>query len=262
MKYIEIILILMVVGSSVASWIVKTLKEQSEARRAQASVERARESALRTGRNLEALEDQPVATPASDRKNAEERLREIMIERQRRIDELRRRAQAEAQARARSQPPGPGRRAGSVASRPAPPTQSGPPGQGDVVIIGPDGEPRRVRGQAPAAPAARQRMGGGAAADERVRQERQARQRAEQDRARDAARAKEDAEQAVLERQTAASMAAEARRAVVIPGGIAKSGPQREGVLSLSGVVSPSELRRAIVLNEVLSAPRALRADQ
>lgn len=284
MQTIELILILMVVGSSAVSWIVKTLMKQAEKRRGQVEQERRRQEALRTGRNLGALESPSPASlgpqpgaPSPAAKTPEERLRDLMLERQRRIEELRRRAQAEAQARAGAQgQTGAPARAGAqvrtgVPGQTRPKPQGGPAGQGEMVIIGPDGLPRRVRvpasggaGVRPAQAGAtgQVRSGGNAAADEKRRVERIARQKAEQETARVAARAREDAEQARLEQQTAASMAAEARQSLVIPGGPTTArGAARDRAIPLAAVTTPGDLRRAIVLSEILSPPKALRGE-
>lgn len=284
MQTIELILILMVVGSSAVSWIVKTLMKQAEKRRGQVEQERRRQEALRTGRNLGALESPAPASlgpqpgaPSPAAKTPEERLRDLMLERQRRIEELRRRAQAEAQARAGAQgQTGAPARAGAqvrtgVPGQTRPKPQGGPAGQGEMVIIGPDGLPRRVRvpasggaGVRPAQAGAtgQVRSGGNAAADEKRRVERIARQKAEQETARVAARAREDAEQARLEQQTAASMAAEARQSLVIPGGPTTArGAARDRAIPLAAVTTPGDLRRAIVLSEILSPPKALRGE-
>lgn len=290
MQTIELILILMVVGSSAVSWIVKTLMKQAEKRRVQVDQDRQRQEALRTGRNLGALESpapvspgQRPSAPAPAAKTPEERLRDLMLERQRRIEELRRRAQAEAQARAGAQgQTGVPARAGAqvrtgVPGQARPRPQGGPPGQGEMVIIGPDGLPRRVRvptaGGAGARPAqaghagpagqvGQARSGGNAAADEKRRVERIARQKAEQEVARVAARAREDAEQARLEQQTAASLAAEARQSLVIPGGPTTArGAARDRAIPLAAMTTPGDLRRAIVLSEILSPPKALRGE-
>lgn len=291
MQTIELVLILMVVGSSAVSWIVRTLKKQAEVRRAQMDQERRRQEALRTGRNLGALEapapvgtGQQTAAPSPAAKSAEERLRDLMIERQRRIEELRRRAQAEMQARAGAKTQtgasarvgAPIRPGGQGQVGPRPPVLSAPAGQGDVVIIGPDGVPRRVRrpGTNPAgtqvgasrggrAQQPGQAMSGGnAASDERRRVERIARQKADQEAARVAARAREDAEQARLEQQTAASMAAEARQSLAMPGGPTTArGAARDRAVPLAAMTTPSDLRRAIVLSEILSLPKALRVE-
>lgn len=284
MQTIELILILMVVGSSAVSWIVKTLMKQAEKRRGQVEQERRRQEALRTGRNLGALESPAPASlgpqpgaPSPAAKTPEERLRDLMLERQRRIEELRRRAQAEAQARAGAQgQTGAPARAGAqvrtgVPGQTRPKPQGGPAGQGEMVIIGPDGLPRRVRVPASGGAGVRSaqagatgqvRSGGNAAADEKRRVERIARQKAEQETARVAARAREDAEQARLEQQTAASMAAEARQSLVIPGGPTTArGEARDRAIPLAAVTTPGDLRRAIVLSEILSPPKALRGE-
>lgn len=289
MNRIELVLMAIILGSSAVSWLVKTLKQQAEIRRSQQNAERQRVETLRTGRI--GTPEPPGApepiTAAPGAQTPEERLREIMMERQRRLEELRRRAQAQAdakiqantktqadararaQAKADSHAHGP--RPLPMQSRPGPVAGPVTRGAGDfIVVIGPDGQPRRVRRSdidtaRRQAPVGRSTVAG--AANDRKQQDRLVRKRAEQAREAAAAKARNErneAEQAAAERQTAASMAAQARQPAVIPGQVYgdRSGAARDRGVPIRGGLSGSELRRAIVLSEILSSPRSLRPEE
>lgn len=253
---IELILFLIIIGSSAISWIVRQLKEKAEIRRRQMELERRRLEALRTGRNLETVEDAqvsvgpatlpgPASAPTAPATSPEERLRQLMIERQRRIEELRRR-----QAQAQSQ------------GTPAAPSQPG------RLILGPDGEvrpanrptapaQRRQQPQQPRPSHAEQRRQQKAAQQQqgarRVAQQRKAEERAAAERA-----AAAEAVRAETIRQQNARDLADQVRAGVVPAGpraAAAPGSPASGPVLDPRTITRDELRRAVILTEIFGPP-------
>jgi hypothetical protein len=287
-NYIELIIFLLIASSSVISWIFKKMKEQAEIRQRQQQIELQRREALRTGAPLSqtTLGEAPGSQTSERASTAspEERLRELMIERQRRVEELRRRqAQAQAQAQAQSQGQTQSQRQRQTARPPATPPRpqarpqvrtppGAPTGQGgdNLIVIGPDGKPRLVRRPSRASQQAAQRqsqqtahqMGqhpaqsgqrGGidqAGQDSRLLEQRRRQAIAlQQER-----QAYEDAERERLSRE-----AAERERVTVVAARRTGTiGMGTKGVFDARGL-SQDQLRQAIVLNEVLAAPISLR---
>ncbi len=254
MNRIELVLFLLIIGSSAIGWVVRQLKEKAHQRQTLLNRERERQEALRTGRNLETAQVGPGAQPAAGESppralTPEERLREIMLERQRRLEELRRRAVAQAQARARAAQ---ARTGASPAARPATrPTPTRPastpaPQRGAITLNTSDG----------------------AYATENQRREQIARKRTEDQRIGAAARAKQErfdlVESERTTRERAASDIADAtRRGQPVPSALRDDASRTARLPTISGAAafSPAELRRAVVMNEVFSPPVALRAD-
>ncbi|MBX3317881.1 MAG: hypothetical protein KF902_13585 [Phycisphaeraceae bacterium] len=282
MSKIELILFLLIIGSSAIGWIVRKLKEQAHIRQTQQALERQRLDALRTGRNLESMQGAPGAiSPMGSQEQAsvrnapprpltpEQRLQEIMLERQRRLEELRRRAAAQAQAgsaqsgsagrapvdaRARAQMQIQAQREAQARAAKARAEQQARAGQSR-------GQPART---AQGRPVDARDTG---FIDERQRREQIARSRAEEERKGAIARSKQDAaerrerQQRARAELEAAAVADAARGATPVPAGPRVGGSGASSVIVGAAALSPAELRRAIVMNEILSPPRSLRDD-
>lgn len=257
----QLILILIVMGFSVISWIANYLKEQSRIRAAKEEQRRRYEEALRTGR--------PVEAPARSADPAAE----LAARRQAQLQELRRQ-QMEERAR----------QGGVVVTRtgtaqggttmPIPPGMPGGgparPGRGPVLVQrGPgnqnrkqttpraDRDTRSQNRKAADALDAQPRTGAAPldptkleAARDRERQEREAALRA--------AHLAEDRRESARGQQIAdirESDAALARRAATTAAARGRSGDV--GLAGLTKGMNRDELRRAIVLTEVLGRPVA-----
>lgn len=124
-NWIHIIVILIVVGFSAASWAAQKLKEQQAVREKRRAAEERRTEMLRTGRDPQAEAAQSEA--AADERRRRQQAQVEAIERMRR-------ERLERQAQTRGAPQG----------RPAGQGQaSGQSGQGQVIVYGPSG-PTRV----------------------------------------------------------------------------------------------------------------------
>ncbi len=246
------------------NWLSRKLKEQAELKRLQQERERLRLEALRTGRFDEAAalaaRPTPQAAAAAAAEAAEQQRREQLAElaarRQRQLEELRRQRQAALQQAAQ-------RQAGGVGTPPAVPGRVATPGHAGAAA-------------SPAAAADLQRRRAEAQARLRARQEelaRQQRERQDRDQAESRRRAaaeqrRRDAESARLE---APVIARDVIESTEIGGGglVAMPRPAQQGRVgglpgfgsSLQRRVTPAELRRGIVLAEVLNPPVALRGD-
>lgn len=297
-NWIEIVLFALIIGSSAVGWVVRKLKEQAEVRQHQAGLERQRLDALRTGRNLETLQGAPGASPTmadadSARPSArpparpmtaEERLREIMAERQRRLEELRRRAQAQTQAQSKAAPPTATHARSRAPLQPGggPPfSQSQAQAQANARAKARMEQARAAQARAAQAKAAQQRSAqtsaqssrgitlntsDGAYTNEQQRRDQIARKRAEAEREGALARTQQDnyerAERDRADRERAAATIADsARRASPVPAGPRLGGISASPVIADAARLSPGELRKAIIMSEILSPPRSMRDD-
>lgn len=284
-NYIELIIFLLIAGSSVISWIFKKMKEQAEIRQQQQRIELQKREALRTGTPLsQATLGETPGSQTSERTasaSPEERLRELMVERQRRVEELRRRqAQAQAQGQAPSQtqrqtarPPTPPRPQTRPQVRPQVRTPGGAPsGQGgdNLIVIGPDGKPRLVKRPTHGAQQAAQRQSQ-QTAHQMGQHPAQSGQRGGIDQAgQDARQLEQRRRQAIAlqqerqayeeaERERLAREATERQRvSVVAARRTGTIGMGTKGVFDPRGL-SQDQLRQAIVLNEVLAPPISIR---
>lgn len=282
MNKIELILFLLIIGSSAIGWIVRKLKEQAQIRQSQQALERQRLDALRTGRNLESIQGAPGATsplgaqeqaasrPAPQRPlTPEQRLQEIMLERQRRLEELRRRAAAQAQAGS-AQSGSPARVPVDARARAQMQIQAQREAQARAAKARAEQQARA--GQSRGQPTRTAQGRPGDARDtgyigERQRREQIARARAEEERKGAIARSKQDAaerrerQQRARAELEAAAVADAARGAMPVPSGPRVGGAGASSVIASAGALSAAELRRAIVMNEILGPPRSLRDD-
>jgi hypothetical protein len=295
-NWIEIVLFALIIGSSAVGWLVRKLKEQAEVRQHQAGLERQRLDALRTGRNLETLQAAPGASPTmadadSSRSpvrpparpmTAEERLREIMAERQRRLEELRRRAQAQTQAQSKTAPP----TATQARSRAPLQPSGGPPisqaqAQANARAKARMEQARAAQARAAQAKAVQQRpsqpsaqssrgitlnTSDGAYTNEQERRDQIARKRAEAEREGAIARTQQDnyerSERDRVDRERAAATIADsARRGSPVPAGPRLGAIAATPVIADASRLSPGELRKAIIMSEILSPPRSMRDD-
>lgn len=265
MNRIELVLFLLIIGSSAIGWVVRQLKEKAQQRQILIMRERQRQEALRTGRNLEAIPSGPDAQGAEAAEAAprpqtpEERLREIMLERQRRLEELRRRAAAQAQAQAQGQAQARTRAAQARSSAPPARPMPGPQSRQQV-----GNQPRPAQQRGPVV----QDASRGGFSDERQRREQLARKRAEEQRIGAAARAKQERldrmEAERTERERAAAALADAtRRGQPVPGILREDASRSARLPAIVGAAgfSPAELRRAVIMSEVFSPPVSLRAE-
>lgn len=255
-NYIHLIILLLFVGFSVISWVVRKLQEQAQIRRIQAERERRELEMLRTGRVRDA-DAPPVATGGEG-----DRLRDLAARRQAQLQELRRRAQERMRAERgeggpRQESPVvyiPGSAGPVVVERgrtPRPPATTPPPrpvpagrtpvpvrrpGQGGQPVtprparVGPAPEPQRRRSAQP--PPVRE----------------PSRRRAEP-----VARPSAPPPPRV-------DPAAAVPPAPVAAGAAARRGPVAAGAALLGGRrMTPEEWRRAFIMKELLSEPVGLR---
>lgn len=255
-NYIQLIILLLFVGFSVVSWVIRKLQEQSQVRRIQTERERRELEMLRTGRALEP-ETPPVATGADS-----DRLRDLAARRQAQLQELRRRAQE--RTRAERGPGGPGRESPVVSipgsagpivvertRTPRPPVAAPPP---RPVPLGRSPAPVRRSGQGAAQPpiASRTARMGPSPADQRRRpaqppQREPSRRRAEP----------------VTRPAAPPPPAAEAPSPAAVPPpqlvGSHRGSFSTGAVMVAGQKLTPDEWRRAFIVKELLSAPIALR---
>lgn len=247
-NWIQFAIVALFVGMSVFGWVMRQLAEIKAKREVQQQRLRAQQEALRTGRSAESETEAEAAAAAAAAQAEAERRAALAEQRRQRLEELRRRQQAQRRA---NQPSGqtPTQARAGAASAPQAPTPAAP-------------TPRRT-----AAPAAQRREQ--AARAESARQ-RQARPRSEhmspkKQTARDlqiAADAASDAldlaNQAAIRRGEQAREAPR-RSAVAGPKVVARVADPLAATTIAQDMRSRSALRRAIVLNELLSPPVSMR---
>ncbi len=116
---IQILIVLLFVGSSFFGWVVKELQKQAERKRMEAEIQRRRTEALRTGRvEAETKPAAPARTTASQTPAQPASLEEIAARRQAQLDELRRRRAQQAAQQAARQRAQASAQAGAPAGRP------------------------------------------------------------------------------------------------------------------------------------------------
>lgn len=226
---LQILVFVLVIAGPVIGGIAKKAKAHAEQKRREADRERRKMQALRTG--------QPIVEAERDERQSAEAVRRAKLEelqrrRQAQIEELRRRhreAQAAQQARA-------------SASQTRAPMKGGQPGRPMRSIPSPG------RQGTAAADAARE------AALERRRAEIRAR-REQYERAKAQAQA---SSRAVQKTKPPAATRPKPHPAVPVPAR-AHSGTPIEAASLSTAVRNPASIRRAIVMNEILSPPIALR---
>lgn len=251
MKF-QVLVLLLIFGASAIQWIIKNLKEQAAKKRMADERQRMEEEALRTGRSVAAESAARMENVASRRMPAadpeEARLAELVRRRQELVAELRRRAAAKqgggsAGASGVAAPSGSPRampnRATAATARPGMTasgglTQSGEVrgvGPGGAVVPGPSGHARPV---------------------ERVAVQPMQRPAQRPAPTRPAPKAKP----AVIDEE-------ERRAPLVAPmaaeGVVASPRGANRGVPVFRAGMKPEELRRAIVLQEVLGPPASMR---
>lgn len=252
----HLIVLLIVFGMSAVSWIVGKLREQAAIKRMRDELKRRQDEELRTGRLLEAPE------PTEKRGELAE-LRELAIKRQQQLEQMRRSQKQQAETQvivvSPSQAPPPVRRGPGVPGVPG--GIGGPGGPGfPVKKTGFPGGPTRTQvpqplpspkpAQRPATPSTR--------SPQVVRQRAQPPERAsagfaEPPKPRRPVADPPSAIQSAPQEQADGYLIAEARR--VGPVGIA-------GMLGLAGgKVTVADLRRQIVLGEILGQPLSLRGE-
>ena len=231
------LVVILLLGSGFLQWIFAQLQAQRAAKKAREAMQASELEALRTGRPTPAQ-----AAPPTLRPDRERRLEEIAAARQKQLEELRRRA---AQRRS-AQPP--------AEARPEP-TQAVPRDQIDDTQAErrQAEERRRLRQEARARQQAAQRQEAAAqeqALERQAEARREAERRAQLDRADSAARA-------AAARATAAVYAEPSSKGA--PQAAAAAAKLALPAAAFSRSLSPADLRRAIVLREILDAPVALR---
>lgn len=242
----QIVIFVILVMGPVFGTIAKKAKTHADQKRLEMERNKRRVQALRTGQPFEQLEREEQQSAESMRRA---KLEELQRRRQEQIEELRRRHR-EAQARAAAQQaPMQGAQvrtsgrpqapiSAPVPARPPAPPQPRP--QPVARSAQPMGSPRQTR---TAADAAKQRELERRRAELRARREQYERAKAQAERARAAP---------VRERPPAAPQRAAAPRV--------KAPVQAAGSASLRSVMNdPDAIRRAIIMNELLSPPMALR---
>ncbi len=241
----QVIILLLIFGASAIQWIIKNLKEQAAKKRAADERQRMEEEALRTGRSVSAEAGARLENVAARRMPAadpeEARLAELARKRQELVAELRRRAAAKQSGggggmseapRATARPPA------KATARPAMTPSGGLTQSGEVRGVGPGGAVvpgPRGRGQVVERAAARP---------------------VQRPAVRPAARAAPKPTPVPLEEE-------EERRVPLVPavaeGAVASPRNASRGVPVFRAGMRPEELRRAIVLQEVLGPPASMR---
>lgn len=238
------LVVILLLGSGFLQWIIAQLQAQRAAKKAREAMQASELESLRTGRPIATqTASTPVAQPPLQ-STRERRLEEIAAARQKQLEELRRRA---AQRRS-AQPPA------QTKSAPTTPIPRDAIDDTDAQRRQAE-ERRRVRQEARARQEAAQRQEAAANEQALLRQaeeRREVERRALLDRADSAARAAAArataavyAEPAIKGSPQAAAAAANAKRSLPVP--------------AISGSLSPADLRRAIILREILGNPVALR---
>ncbi len=244
-QYLHLIVLGLFLLGGFFSWLSKTLKEQAEAKRLRDRREQAQAEQLRTGRT-------PVDSPAAfgmggdaPEQSAQRRLQELADRRKRQLDELRARQAA----------------AGNPISASAPSVQraaSSPPPIPTAARASESSESRRVeaarRLERQRAEVAKRREAAARLAAQSDSDRTEALAQARRDAQRDATRVEAAR---VSESITAAAFAQHSVAAPVVAAGAvkAKSAP----VASVFGKMSLADLRKAILLQEILSPPVAAR---
>ncbi len=237
MNNIQILIFLLIIGSSVFGWVMKQLREQAELKRIENERHRRKREELRTGQ----VQDEPGAVPVLTRTPARvapaqptaagrTRLEEIALKRQAQIAELRRR-RAEQLARAKQS---------SQGRTASPPTQRQAPQQAQRQTQA------QTRAQAPRQ-TSRQTQ-------QPIPIQRQAQQPSRRRRA--APAAKQTLEQRMLTRPEADEHLASRFGAHTVPGRAPR--PKATGIRA---ALVGGRLREAIVLAEIISPPVSMRND-
>jgi hypothetical protein len=246
-QYLQLILIVLVLGFGAVSWIIKWLRQQSAIKQAQSQRQRRFEESLRTGRIEPEKSGHPApgAPPITvSHADARQRLQELAQRRQRQLEELRRRQQ--------------GGVGGSpvIQSAPAAPPPAARPPQ-PVLVFGPTGPTLRP---APTARPGAQRPQPQPAPTPRPARQPQSRQAAKQQRKRAAAA------QAALEAEAREAEAVHrlvrdsaAETAEARPGGPTGRRPSPLALGLPRAGAGPEEWRRAILMREILGTPVSLR---
>lgn len=250
MQNLQLYIFLIIIGFSVLQWVIRKLNEQSQVRKLKAEQERRRMEALRTGRpdpTTQQRREQPRPQPAGRQSgqasgqsgqsygqtDARARLREIQARREAQLEALRRQRSQQAQPTQQTRQPEPAKQPQPSRSPQPPRPQRVASTQDELSRSSQDGEARR-----------------------RARAEHAKRLKAQADNQKvlDTAqrRAKERGER-VSPEEAALS---HARRERVAASRIVRKMPQGDAL-----AFGRDDLRRAIVMNEILSPPLALRKD-
>lgn len=256
-QVIQLLIVLLIVGSSFFGWLFKQVQEQRERKRIRDEQERRRDEMLRTGRDVYAGPAGPqtvpteVAMPPSA--DPQTRRREELARRRReQIEELRRRAAArQAGQRPGPQPTSPVPARAQVPSQPGP-AAGGPPQ--DLVIQLPGGRVLRI--PAPQQPQGSQPQPQPRPQPQRPKRQPQPRPQSKsqpkpQPVALDPAYSGESTTEARLGKPLSVQQTPE--EVYAIPSGVARPIPVLEKPMT------PADWRRAIVMREILDRPLALR---
>ncbi|GMV26365.1 MAG: hypothetical protein AMXMBFR58_23960 [Phycisphaerae bacterium] len=270
-QVIQLIIFAIFIGASGISWLLRRLAEEAQKRAARQAAEQRRLEAMRTGRDEGAFEETPSATPGRDERRPMRPVEapgSLAEKRRQQLEELRRRQLQRSQGQgtaARVQVPAskprvadarrssmpssvPGSTGTTVPTRPSP--RSTPPGPRSR-------EPQRSLPQQPA------NAGDAARRDAIRRQQERARQAAEKAR-RQAAAAAAQAVDDQGESSTHRLIAGEASDSAYAvrqraPQGMPGIARNPGAAVELIEGASIADLRRAIVLSEILSPPVSLR---
>lgn len=245
----QIIVVFLIAGGSVLQWLLKTIAEQQAARRARVEQEQRELEALRTGREPAP----PMGVPAEFSREAE-------------LEELRRRAQARAEQSSREERVDPG--------MPMPqPTQPNPL---EVLLGLPPGStsggtvpPRTSRGRDIAAERRKRQQGRGAPAprSESGQVQAEAAAKAARIKAREQQKRAEKARREQAEQEARAAQAQQARAAQATAAAEkqrtqATAPKPARPTIAVGGIPnSRASWRQALIVNEILNKPLALRTD-